>query len=692
MVFINLLKKYYQTAIGITVFWILSFPASAQNHKDQLRLLARPLPDSILLRWAPVTYQLWLSGNNHGYMVSRTLILKDGELIDNPVPELLTEKPLKPAPLEMWEQPAEHNDYAGVAAQAIYGDDFEVEAGDGAGMVDILNRATEQESKLGFALLAADISPQVAKLSGLWFTDSDVRPGEKYLYKVWPVHQPGGEVTDTSYYYTGVDEYRTLPAPTNVMADPGDKNVTLTWEKSLQQGIYTGFWIERSSDEDNGFKRLNKSLLVNTTPEGYDEVNYHYYLDSLPDNHRDYFYRIIGVSPFGEEGPPSLVVKVNGEKKIKYAPRIVATDSSPEGVSLTWEMEETDNVDGFRIYRSKKFKDNYEILADSLSVIQHSFLDQSPLPTGYYRLQAYNSDGNSPLSTPKMVQVIDSVPPAVPTGLKAEVDSLGHVFLKWKANADPDVLGYRIFRANARHEEFSQLTGSTVLTNNYTDSINIKTLSKKVYYKILAVDQRQNWSGFSEILEVKRPDVVPPASPLITSINSTSDGIELEWNKSPGDDVMWQLIYRNKEGSRDWELAEKLTAEATTFKDSLVTPDVLYRYLVMAVDSAGNESKPGKAVGGRMPASKLEVVKNLDVMYDKNEKAAKLQWTYQRDDVVFMIYRKKNRKTVLVASTDANTFIDPFASIEEDVYYSVVVKSNDRGRSGFSEFVKIRRR
>jgi len=168
MVFINLLKKYYQTAIGITVFWILSFPASAQNHKDQLRLLA--------------TYQLWLSGNNHGYMVSRTLILKDGELIDNPVPELLTEKPLKPAPLEMWEQPAEHNDYAGVAAQAIYGDDFEVEAGDGAGMVDILNRATEQESKLGFALLAADISPQVAKLSGLWFTDSDVRPGEKYLY------------------------------------------------------------------------------------------------------------------------------------------------------------------------------------------------------------------------------------------------------------------------------------------------------------------------------------------------------------------------------------------------------------------------------------------------------------------------------------------------------------------------------
>ena len=692
MTFVNFLKKYYQTFIGIAIFWILSPLASAQNNKDELRLLARPMPDSILLRWAPVTYQLWLSGNNHGYMVSRTLILKDGEFTDNPVPELLTEKPLKPAPLEMWEQPAEHNDYAGVAAQAIYGDDFEVDAGEGSGMVKILNQATEQQSKFGFALLAADISPLVAKLSGLWFTDREVRTGEKYLYKVWPVYQPGGEVPDTAYYYTGVDEYRPLPAPANVMANPADRNVTLTWEKSLQEGIYTGFWIERSLDEDGGFKRLNKSLLVNTTPEGYDEVNFHYYLDSLPDNHRDYFYRIIGVSPFGEEGPPSLVVNVKGEKKIKYAPRIVATDSSPEGVSLTWEIEETGNVDGFRIYRSRKFKDHYEILADSLPVIQHSFMDKAPFPTGYYRLQAYNEDGNSPLSTPKMVQVIDSVPPAIPTGLKAQVDSLGHVFIKWQSNTETDILGYRVFRANARHEEFSQLTGNTVLTNSYADSINIKTLSKKIYYKILAVDQRQNWSGFSEILEVKRPDVVPPASPLITSVNNDPSGIIIEWNQSPGDDVMWQLIYRNKEGSRDWELTEKLTAEATTFKDSLVTSKVLYRYLVLAVDSAGNESRPGKAVGGRMPASKLEVVKDLKAVFDSKKNAVKLQWTYPRNDVVFMIYRKKNGRTVLAASTVANTFIDPFASKEEDVYYSVVVKSNDRGRSGFSEFVKIKRR
>lgn len=690
--FMVIRRKYKKIFTFILIFLGMSTFIQAQENKDELRLLARPMPDSILLRWAPVSYPLWFSGNKHGYMVSRTLILKDGQFTENPEPELLLEKPIKPAPLEKWEEPAENNDYAGVAAQAIYGDGFEVEAGSNrSGILQILDKATQQQSQFGFALLAADVSPQVARLSGLSFSDTNVQSGEKYLYKVWPVYQPGGAPTDTAYFYTGVDEYRPLPAPTNVMADPGDKNVTLTWEKYLQEGIYTGFWIERSLDKENGFQKLNQSLLINTTPEGHDEVNYHYYVDSLPDNTRDYFYRIIGVSPFGEKGPPSKVIKVKGVKNIRYAPRIVDEDSSPEGVRLSWEMEENENVEGFRLYRSKTFKDNYKVLADSLSVMQQSFLDKSPLPTGYYRLQAYGQDGTGPLSTPKMVQVIDSIPPAVPINLEAKVDSLGHVALKWQPNTDADILGYRVFRANEKHEEFSQLTGHTVLTNSYADSINIKTLSKKVYYKVLAVDQRQNWSGFSDILEVRRPDVVAPASPLITSVNNDPAGIAIEWNQSPSKDVMWQLIYRNKEGSRDWVLTEKLAAEASAFKDSLVTPEVLYHYLVLAVDSAGNESKPRKAVAGKMPASKLQIVKDLKASFDDKKNAVRLQWTYQRNDVVFMIYRQKNGKTVLAASTDANTFLDPFTSKEEDVYYSVVVKSNEMGRSGFSEFVKIKR-
>jgi uncharacterized protein len=455
------------------------------------------------------------------------------------------------------------------------------------------------------------------------------------------------------------------------MTKPGDKAVMITWEKLLQDGVYTGFWVERSVDGKESFKRLNQSLLVNTTPEGRDEVNFYYYVDSLPDNSHDFYYRIVGVSPFGEEGPPSRVVSVKGEKKIKYAPHITATGSTPEGVTLNWSLEQAGNVAGFRLYRSKKFKDGYALLADSLPVMQHSYLDESPLPTGYYRLQAFNSNGNGPLGIPKIVQVIDSVPPAIPTGLKAMVDSVGHVFLQWKQNTDPDIFGYRIFRGNARNEEFSQLTGKTMQTNRYIDTINIKTLTKKVYYKILAVDQRQNWSGFSEVFEVDRPDIVPPASPLITSVNNENTAISLKWNQSHSRDVMMQVIYRNKEGSPGWTLIDKLSAQENSYRDSLITAGILYRYLVLAVDSAGNESKPGNPVTGKITVSKNVLWIEPETEYRKKDQTLLLSWTKKGIDFTeykqLVIYRKKNTpdsqwEMFKVADPSRPTVIGPYMS------------------------------
>lgn len=669
----------------------LLFPQNSlygQSSQDELRLLARPKPDSILLRWAPTSYRLWLSGNEHGYMVSKTCMVRDGELIETPETEILTENPLKPAPLEKWEGIARDNDYAAVAAQAIWGEGFEVDAeGSGDDVLQIIDKANEQQSKFGFALLAADISPKVARLSGLWLTDKAVQPGEKYLYKVWPAQKPEGREVDTAYFYTGVGEYRPLPKPTNLNAEPGDKMVSLTWERVFQEEAFTGFWIERSSDGGEAFKKLNESLLVNTTPPGREDSRFHHYIDSVPANDRDYAYRVIGVSPFGEKSAPSKVITVKGEKGIKSAPRIISTGSSPRGVELGWSMGSVDKVDGYHLYRSKKFKGGYTLLADSLPVMQQSFLDESPLPTGYYRMQAFNSEGQGPLGTPKMVQTIDSIPPDPPVELEARADSLGHVYLRWAENPEPDIDGYRVFRANATHEEFSQLTGSTVENNRYTDTINIKTLTKKIYYKILAVDESQNWSDFSEVLEVDRPDVVPPATPLITSVDGGENGIELEWNRSPSADVKTQLIYRNKEDNREWVLIDKLTAGEDAYIDALARSGTMYRYLVMAVDSAGNESKPGKAVAGKIISTDAEPVKNIEAKYEKDQEAAVLKWEYDRDGYTFLVYKKDKEHPRLVHSTKSLKYVDHFISRNSTVSYSVVAKSPTGKRSDFSEFV-----
>lgn len=669
--------KTFLTAIIVWLGFFISPVAEASEVGDELRLLGRPMPDSVVLRWAPTSYRMWLVGNKHGYNVARTCLMKDGKFVDNPVQELLTPVPLKPASLEAWEQTAHEDDYAAVAAQAIWGNDFDVEAGEQkGGIIDIVDRANAQESRYGFALLAADVSPAAARLSGLWFTDKTARPGKKYLYKVWPDSVPEGMKPDTAFFFTGVDEHLPVPRPVDVKAEAGDKRVTLTWEKELQDGVFTGFWIERAPAGKGEFKRLNTSILINTTPPGKDEARYHYFTDSLPDNHSEYHYRVVGVTPFGEESTPSDEVKVKGEIRIKTAPRVSA-ESTPEGVFLEWEMEDAakNNVEGYRLYRSREFNENYQLLADSLPVMQNKYQDVSPLATGYYRLRAFNGDGNGPLGTPAMAQVIDTIPPAAPVELEASVDTLGHVFLEWAPNGEQDIDGYRVFRGNAEHEEFSQLTVRNVTGNRYVDTINIQTLTKNVFYKLVAVDKRQNWSGFSAILKVERPDVVPPATPRITGITGGEEEIAFEWVLSPSPDVKWQVIYRNRAGSHQWQVVDKLPGSVDAYSDTTVIPETLYRYLVMAVDSAGNESTPGKPSAAKARFSPKSTWVTPGVKFDKRKETLYLTWpeeqTAQYSEL--RVYRRRGDdengwKLYKVEPPSTGTIIENVTSQQQFIY------------------------
>ena len=64
------------------------------------------------------------------------------------------------------------------------------------------------------------------------------------------------------------------------------------------------------------------------------------YRDSLADNNHLYYYRILGVTPFGETSPPSAIVKVKGINEIQSVPRITSAESF-DGLTMTleWEFE-----------------------------------------------------------------------------------------------------------------------------------------------------------------------------------------------------------------------------------------------------------------------------------------------------------------------------------------------------------------
>ena len=61
----------------------------------------------------------------------------------------------------------DRDNYAGIAAEAMYGESFELNAGEGNDVLRMFDVATEQQNRYSFALFAADMSADAARASAL---------------------------------------------------------------------------------------------------------------------------------------------------------------------------------------------------------------------------------------------------------------------------------------------------------------------------------------------------------------------------------------------------------------------------------------------------------------------------------------------------------------------------------------------
>ena len=676
----------------------ISLSGFSQSHKE-VKLIARSLQDSIVLRWAPTDPLTWELGNEYGYQIERYTVLRDGKVLPQAEQIKMNELPVKPEKMENWEVLKEDK-YGMIAAQALYGETFEVDGTGSYDFMQVYQKAKENTLRFSLALSAADFSPLVAKFSGLRFVDLAIKKNEKYLYKVY-INLPRTESfhIDTGSVFIGSQDYRPLPQPLDVRADFKDRVVDLSWSHERLNNYYIGYWLDRSKDGKN-FQQVNSNPIVMTYPEGGKMPELYYRMDSLPVNDQTYYYRVRGISPFGEVGPPSEVISGKGAGLLYNSPHIFHKGSPDnEMVVLEWEYPFADsiNVAYYQILRSSRESGSYDTLALNIPASQRKFIDKRPLLTNYYKVSAYNAAGSGVSSLPVLMQLVDSIPPQAPTALVGKVDSTGIVQLEWKASPDTDVIGYRVYRGNSLEEEFSQLTSQPVKQIRYIDTVSVRDLTKKVYYKVMAIDLRQNHSELSEPLALIKPDKIPPVPPVFTSYHSTEEGIVLAWHNSPSSDVSSHLLYRALVGQKSWELIALFPAKEKkeNYTDVKTEAGKEYQYTLLAVDESKLESKPATPVKvSRIDRGIRPPIKHVFAEADRQNKTVKLQWEYPFEGVEkYLIYRGKNGEQLsLLASLDGaekGGYIDNIAAQTAELKYKIVAVYRN-GAQGVSEMISIK--
>lgn len=626
--------------------------------KNEIKVIARPLPSNkILIRWGSTTPISFRKLNRYGYRLKRFTISVSGQTLDKPI-----EKDLgvfKPAVPEDWMKVIETNNNAAIVAQAIYGKGFNIQ---GVGtMQGIINLSQEQVQRFTWALYACDQDFSVAKLAGLGFEDIDIKSTEKYVYKVYSmVPEQEMKIRDGGVFIS-MQDYEPLPKPLDLGAIFNDGRVMLNWNYKIHKTVFNSYFIERS-DDGKIFKRLNELPYTSLNSGGKVDAKRIYYIDSIPNN-KVHYYRVKGRTPFGELSPSSDIVSGKGQKVLAFSPKIIYKKiiNENKSVLLKWEFAEEGNqyIKGFELNRSGKVDGEYKTVVNNVPPTARKVRYDNLAPTSYFTITAIGKQGSNTRSYPVLVQPIDSIPPAKPTELKGKVDSLGVVTLSWKANTEVDMLGYRVFRGNNKNEEYSQITVSPHSATTYYDSVSVRNLNDKVFYKIVAVDQRYNMSEYSDVLKLDKPDYNPPSPPLITSYKVHKNKMLLKWANSSSSDVVKHEVFRRIKDSLQWNLVgtvprDSLSIDYTNWEDSNIEGSKTYQYLVKAVDDSNLVSQNIKSITIEVPTFELLTgVKGFGSYVDKTNAFIELYWRVVDENKVaeLLVYKAvKGEKASLLRS------------------------------------------
>ncbi|RAJ87605.1 hypothetical protein CLV59_101366 [Chitinophaga dinghuensis] len=663
------------------------------------RIVGRAQAYSIKLRWAVTNARAWKLSNQYGFQLTRYTILRDGKMLTKPEMQVVKTEGFRPRPLDEWETIANKDNYAAVIAQALYGKDFDVSGGSGSGVAKMINQATEADQRFSMSLYAADNSFDAAVMAGWGYEDKTARPNEKYLYRLTSMVPANKLKIDTSSVYIGINDFKPLPKPGDIGGLFGNRSVILSWDYTLLQTFYTSYVIECSKDSGKTFEKLPGLPVTNFNKKDKKASPRMYYIDSLADNNHQYQYRIKGVSPFGEVGPASNAVVGKGVNTLAFVPNIrTKTVDEKNVVTLTWEFEAEGNkfIKGFRLNRANKANGAYTVVVDNIAPTAREITYDKLFPSNYFTITAVAKEGESTVSFPVLVQPIDSVPPAVPTGLVGIVDSTGIVTLTWKANTEPDILGYKVFRANRDGEELVALVDSVHHKNTYRDSIGVKNLNSKVYYTVAALDRNYNQSANCPVVMLKKPDLVPPASPVITGVQVLNDVVALNWEPSHSEDVAFHIVYRKegRDSADKWLNIQQLDKNANRFTDKLVETGKTYFYLVIAKDSSGLESIPVQPVTAFVPLNPKDLgVRSFDAYVNKEQRYIELFWKDNVPQVAeYQLYKGVKGKGVtlwkIVRPGQGNRIVDDKPAAGATYEYGIRIVS-DSGAMGKYKSIEV---
>lgn len=734
------------TAVWSIVLTLCSTYMIAQDADDLKKALEQKVvgigkryADSAVIRWSPSNAALWRMAKTSGYKIERAELSngKAGAFTTVSSPAVMPWTPQEWAAFLETNQFADTTEAqvvmiaAAMSEQSSEASDFP--ANDPEQIDSLRVNANRFEMNFNFALIAAERSRIAANGLGLRYVDRTVQRGTAYQYRVTLLGNTAPYSVASAIIDVSAKPNTYTAQSKAINAKELDGTVLLQWANT--QG-YSTFNVYRSTDGKQ-FDKLTLTPIL-TLKNGESEIDADGYLDTSLTNYNVYYYRVAGNNAFAEEEEVGTIKAMPRDRTAPLIPSGVRTEHvGVRHVKITWEMLEPVERDlaGFRVTRdtvdegveegtgqgSGKGAAVRALHNNVLPATAREYTDTSAVlgNTYYYRVEAIDTARNVSRSYSVYVAFSDSIPPSPAFLVKGTMDTNGVVRITVRHPNDKDLMGYRVMMANDAEHEFtvaSEMFNEDSLFNRldtvFTDTAEVRTLTKNLYYKFIALDYHYNESENSNTLVIPRPDVIPPVAPVITDYHITDSSIVIEYVPSSSRDVRNHVILRRPFNEKSADVTDGVAVDSSAIIpwDSIGRPGIResvledqspplskkYEYALIAIDSSGLRSPRSNIVTlSRVDNGVRPAVTNVSAVYDTTSKTVRLRWVYQPLDekLAFVIYKSTGgalQSYMLVKDQNLREFLDK-QSLAPGTKYAVKVLTESGAESRLSEGVEVRR-
>ncbi len=183
----------------------------------------------------------------------------------------------------------------------------------------------------------------------------------------------------------------------------------------------------------------------------------------------------------------------------------------------------------------------------------------------------------------------DTTPPSIPSNLSTSLQPPSGVDLTWSASTDNvGVTGYSVERCvGATCTGFVQIIAPN--GPSYSDTGLLPNVTYR--YRVRSMDVAGNSSPYSSIVSATPLDTTPPSVPsnLSTSLQPPS-AVDLTWGASTDDVGVASYNVERCVGASCTGFVQIGTTSGSSYSDTGLLPNLVYRYRVRATDAAGNSS------------------------------------------------------------------------------------------------------